>query len=43
MSVECPPGGGTVFRVELPRVARISEEGLAAASDHGHHERALVS
>jgi two-component system NtrC family sensor kinase len=43
MSVECPPAGGTVFRIELPRVARISEEELAAASEHGHHERTLVS
>ena len=23
MSVECPPGGGTIFRIELPRVARL--------------------
>jgi two-component system NtrC family sensor kinase len=43
MSVECPPAGGTVFRIELPRVARITEEELAASAEHGHHERALVS
>ena len=43
MSLECPPAGGTVFRIELPRVARISEEELAALSERGDHERALVS
>jgi two-component system NtrC family sensor kinase len=43
MSLECPPDGGTVFRIELPRVARISEEEIAASSDRGAHERTLVS
>ena len=43
MSLECPPGGGTMFRIELPRVARISEEELVALSERGDHERALVS
>jgi signal transduction histidine kinase len=32
MSVECPAGGGTVFRIELPRVARFPEhEGARSA------------
>jgi hypothetical protein len=43
MSLECPPDGGTVFRIELPRVARISEEEIAASSDRDAHERTLVS
>ncbi len=30
MSVDCPEAGGTVFRIDLPRVARIREEELAA-------------
>jgi signal transduction histidine kinase len=29
MSVECPEAGGTVFRIDLPRVARAAEEDLA--------------
>jgi two-component system NtrC family sensor kinase len=32
MSVECPSGGGTQFRIDLPRVARIAESEVAAAS-----------
>ena len=32
MSVECPDGGGTQFRIDLPRVARIVEAEVAAAS-----------
>jgi signal transduction histidine kinase len=32
MSVDCPPTGGTQFRIDLPRVARIAESEVAAAS-----------
>jgi hypothetical protein len=32
MSVACPPGGGTRFRIELPLVAQLSEADLAAAA-----------
>jgi signal transduction histidine kinase len=28
MLVECPAGGGTVFRIELPRVAKIAGDGV---------------
>ena len=31
MSVECPEAGGTLFRIDLPRVARIAESDVAAA------------
>jgi two-component system NtrC family sensor kinase len=30
MSVDCPEAGGTVFRIDLPRVARLTEDELAA-------------
>jgi signal transduction histidine kinase len=31
MAVDCPAAGGTVFRIDLPRVARITEEQVAEA------------
>jgi|GEM_PF-580866 len=44
MTLACPGDGGTCFRIELPRVARISEEEVAAATaESAARERGVVA